>query len=105
MYHIAQYRVFGQLKSKTKIFLGLSVYPSMNYLLIFMTALVAFTWGMLFAFYLIFVRTATRLSRLLSRFTGDDVSMEEVYQTFKNIIDKAYEDLKNGKNEDSDEVS
>jgi len=31
--------------------------------------------------------------------------MDEVYQTLKNIIDKAYEDLKNGKNENSDEVS
>jgi hypothetical protein len=70
----------------------------MNYLLISMTALVAFTWGMLFAFYLIFVRTATRLSRLLSSVTGEDVSMDEVYQTLKNIIDKAYEDMKNDKN-------
>ncbi len=77
----------------------------MNYLLIFMTALVAFTWGMLFAFYLIFVRTATRLSRLLSRFTGKEVSIEEVYQTIKNIIDKAYEDLRKEKNENTDEVS
>jgi len=70
-----------------------------------MTALVAFTWGMLFAFYLIFVRTATRLSRLLSRFTGKEVSIEEVYQTIKNIIDKAYEDLRKEKNENTDEVS
>ena len=77
----------------------------MNYLLIFMTALVAFTWGMLFAFYLIFVRTATRLSRLLSRITGKEVSIEEVYQTIKNMIDKAYEDLKKEKNENTDEVS
>jgi len=70
-----------------------------------MTALVAFTWGMLFAFYLIFVRTATRLSRLLSRFTGKEVSIEEVYQTIKNIIDKAYGDLRKEKNENTDEVS
>ncbi|KAA0002330.1 MAG: hypothetical protein FE048_04010 [Thermoplasmata archaeon] len=77
----------------------------MNYLLIIMTALVAFTWGMLFAFYLIFVRTATRLSRLLSRITGKEVSIEEVYQTIKNIIDKAYEDLKKEKNENTDEIS
>ena len=70
-----------------------------------MTALVAFTWGMLFAFYLIFVRTATRLSRLLSRITGKEVSIEEVYQTIKNMIDKAYEDLKKEKNENTDEIS
>jgi len=96
---------FWAIENKTKIFLALTVYLSMNYLIIVMTALVAFTWGMLFAFYLIFVRTATRLSRLLSRLTGEEVSMDEVYQTLKNIIDKAYEDLKNGKNENSDEVS
>ena len=71
----------------------------MNYLLILMTALVAFTWGMLFAFWLIFARTASRLAKLLEKATGKDVGIEEVYQTLKNIIDKAYEELKRGENE------
>jgi len=64
-----------------------------------MTALVAFTWGMLFAFWLIFARTASRLAKLLEKATGKDVGIEEVYQTLKNIIDKAYEELKRGENE------
>jgi len=67
-----------------------------------MTALVAFTWGMLFAFWLIFARTASRLAKLLERATGKDVGIEEVYQTLKNIIDKAYEELKRRENEDKD---
>lgn len=71
----------------------------MNYLLILMTALVAFTWGMLFAFWLIFIRTATRLANLLKKVTGKDVNMEEIYQTIKNIVDKAYEEMKEKKNE------
>ncbi len=77
----------------------------MDYLLFFMTGLVAFIWGMLFAFYLIFVRTATRVSRLLTRITGKDVSIDEVYQTLQNMIDKAYEDLKKEKNENTNEIS
>jgi len=72
----------------------------MNYLLILMTALVAFTWGMLFAFWLIFVRTANRLAGLLKKATGKDVNMEEIYQTIKNIVDKAYEETREKKNED-----
>ncbi len=77
----------------------------MDYLLFFMTGLVAFIWAMLFAFYLIFVRTATRVSRLLTRITGKDVSIDEVYQTLQNMIDKAYEDLKKEKNENTNEIS
>ena len=64
-----------------------------------MAFLTAFTWGMLFAFWLIFARTASRLAKLLEKFTGKNVSMEEIYQTIKNIIDKAYEELKEEKNE------
>lgn len=71
----------------------------MNYLLLLMTALVAFTWGMLFAFWLIFARTASRLAKLLEKATGKDVEVEEIYQTLKNIIDKAYEELKGQENE------
>ncbi len=71
----------------------------MNYLLLLMTALVAFTWGMLFAFWLIFARTASRLAKLLERATGRNVDIEEIYQTLKNIIDKAYEELKEKENE------
>ena len=70
----------------------------MNYLLILMTALVAFTWGMLFAFWLIFARTASRLAKLLERMTGKEVSIEEIYQTIKNIIDKAYDEMKENEN-------
>ena len=77
----------------------------MNYLLLVMTGLVAFTWGMLFAFYLIFVRTATRVSRLLTRITAKDVSIDEVYQTLQHMIDKAYEDLQKEKNEITNETS
>lgn len=66
----------------------------MNYALLVLTALVTFTWGMLLAFYLIFVHTATKLSHLLSRMTGEDVDIDEAYQTIKNIVDRAYEDLK-----------
>jgi len=73
----------------------------MNYLLLLLTALLAFTWGMLFAFWLIFARTAHRLASLLSSITGKEVSLEEVYQTLKNIIDKAYEEMRREKNENS----
>ncbi len=71
----------------------------MNYLLLLLTALVAFAYGMLFAFWLIFARTASRLASLLEKVTGKEVSLEEVYQTFKNIIDKAYEEMVREKNE------
>lgn len=71
----------------------------MNYLLLLMTALVSFTWGMLFAFWLIFARTASRLASLLAEITNKEVSLEEVYQTLKNIIDKAYEEMKREKDE------
>ena len=71
----------------------------MNYLLLVMAALTFFTWGMLFAFWLIFARTASRLAKLLEKITGRKVDIEEVYQTIKNIIDKAYEELKEEKDE------
>ncbi|RLF43770.1 MAG: hypothetical protein DRN29_09550 [Thermoplasmata archaeon] len=73
----------------------------MNYLLLLLTALLAFAYGMLFAFWLIFARTASRLSILLSRVTGKNVSLEELYQTLKNIIDKAYEEMKREENENT----
>ncbi len=73
----------------------------MNYTLLTLTALLAFTWGMLFAFWLIFARTASRLASLLSKITGKEVTLEEVYQTLKNIIDRAYEEMKRGENENS----
>jgi len=76
-------------------------YTTMNYLLLLLTALLAFTWGMLFAFWLIFARTANRLASLLSRVTGKEVSLDEVYQTIKNIIDKAYEEMKREENENT----
>ncbi|HHO57008.1 MAG TPA: hypothetical protein ENJ70_00465 [Thermoplasmatales archaeon] len=71
----------------------------MDYALIFVTALMAFSWGMLFAFWLIFARTASRVASLLSRITGKEVTLEEVYQTLKNIIDKAYEEMRREENE------
>jgi hypothetical protein len=73
----------------------------MNYLLLLLTALLAFAYGMLFAFWLIFARTASRLASLLTRVTGKDVTLEEVYQTLKNIIDKAYEEMRREENENS----
>ena len=73
----------------------------MNYLLLFLTALLAFAYGMLFAFWLIFARTASRLASLLSSVTGKEVTLEEVYQTLKNIIDKAYEEMKREENENT----
>jgi len=73
----------------------------MNYLLLLLTALLAFAYGMLFAFWLIFARTASRLASLLSSVTGKEVTLEEVYQTLKNIIDKAYEEMKREENENT----
>ncbi len=73
----------------------------MDYPLILVTALMAFSWGMLFAFWLIFARTASRIASLLSRITGKEVTLEEVYQTLKNIIDKAYQEMKREENENS----
>ncbi|MCD6512427.1 MAG: hypothetical protein J7K61_02350 [Thermoplasmata archaeon] len=70
----------------------------MNYLLIAMTALVAFTWGMLFAFWLIFARTASRIAKLLEKTTGKEINMEEFFQMIENIIDRAYEEMKRNEN-------
>ncbi|MBC7128176.1 MAG: hypothetical protein H5T45_00375 [Thermoplasmatales archaeon] len=71
----------------------------MNYLLLLLTALLAFTWGMLFAFWLIFARTASKLSYLIEEISKGELKLEEVYQLIKNVIDKAYEEIKKGKNE------
>lgn len=70
----------------------------MNYILIAMTALVAFTWGMLFAFWLIFARTASRIAKLLEKTTGKEINMEEFFQMIENIIDRAYEEMKKNEN-------
>jgi len=71
----------------------------MNYLLLLLTALLAFTWGMVFAFWLIFARTASKLSSLIEEISKGELKLEEVYQLIKNVIDKAYEEIKKGKNE------
>ncbi|MEM1514297.1 MAG: hypothetical protein QXE46_01220 [Candidatus Thermoplasmatota archaeon] len=71
----------------------------MNYLLLLLTALLAFTWGMLFAFWLIFARTASKLSSLIEEISKGELNLEEVYQLVKNAIDKAYEEIKKGKDE------
>ena len=63
-----------------------------------MTALVAFTWGMLFAFWLIFARTASRIAKLLEKTTGKEINMEEFFQMIENIIDRAYEEMKKNEN-------
>jgi hypothetical protein len=73
----------------------------MNYLLLIMAILFAFAYGMLFALWLIFARTASRLARLLEQFTGESVNLEQAYQTLKNILDKAYEELNREQNENS----
>lgn len=73
----------------------------MDYLLLLLTALVAFAYGMLFALWLIFARTASRLAHLLEEYTGRCLSLEEVYQTLKTILDKAYEELEREHHENS----
>lgn len=73
----------------------------MNYLLLTLAILVAFAYGMLFALWLIFARTASRVARMLERFTGKAVSLEEVYQTLKNILDAAYEEMQREEHENS----
>ncbi|MBC7080716.1 MAG: hypothetical protein H5T44_00455 [Thermoplasmatales archaeon] len=71
----------------------------MNYTLLLLTALLAFTWGMLFAFWLVFARTAKKLSRLIEEISKGQLTLEETYQLVKRIIDKAYEEIKKDKNE------
>jgi len=66
----------------------------MNYALLFLTGLIAFTWGMIFAFYLIFVRASLRLSHVLSKILGKDISIEEVFEILGQILDQAYQDMK-----------
>jgi hypothetical protein len=74
----------------------------MNYLLLFLTGLIAFTWGMIFAFYLIFVRASLRISHILSKILGKDISIDEVFETLGRILNQAYQDMKDKEdNEDS----
>ena len=74
----------------------------MNYLLLFLTGLIAFTWGMIFAFYLIFVRASFRISHILSKILGKDITIDEVFETLGKILDQAYQDMKiKENNEDS----
>ncbi|MFO8133747.1 MAG: hypothetical protein R6U10_07470 [Thermoplasmatota archaeon] len=74
----------------------------MNYTLLLLTALVAFAYGMLFALWLIFARTASRVASLLEEYTGRCLSLEEVYQTLKTILDKAYAELEKENHEDTE---
>jgi hypothetical protein len=74
----------------------------MNYLLLVLAILVSFSWGMLFALWLIFARTGKRLAKMLERLTGKSVTLEEVYTTLKNILDKAYMELQNEEMENSE---
>ncbi len=74
----------------------------MNYALLLLTALVAFAYGMLFALWLIFARTASRVASLLEEYTGRCLSLEEVYQTLKTILDKAYAELEAENHEDTE---
>ncbi len=71
----------------------------MNYTLLLLAVLLAFTWGMLFAFWLIFARTARRLSYFIKEISKEELTLEETYQLIKKIIDKAYEEIKKGKDE------
>ncbi len=66
----------------------------MNYLLLFLTGVIAFTWGMIFAFYLIFVRASLRISHILSKILGKDISIDEVFETLGHILDQVYQDMK-----------
>ncbi|MGC9307691.1 MAG: hypothetical protein ACP5FL_02815 [Thermoplasmatota archaeon] len=74
----------------------------MNYTLLLLTALVAFAYGMLFALWLIFARTASRVAALLEEYTGRCLNLEEVYQTLKTILDKAYAELEKEHHEDTE---
>ena len=76
----------------------------MNYTLLLLTALVAFAYGMLFALWLIFARTASRVANLLEEYTGRCLNLEEVYQTLKTVLDKAYAELEKENNEDTETV-
>jgi len=49
---------------------------------------------MIFAFYLIFVRASLRLSHVLSKILGKDISIEEVFEILGQILDQAYQDMK-----------
>lgn len=74
----------------------------MDYLLVFLTGLIAFTWCMIFAFYLVSVRASMGISHILSQILGKDISMDEVLATLGRIIDQAYQDMKAKEdNEDS----
>jgi len=74
----------------------------MNYLLLFLTGVISFTWGMIFAFYLIFVRTSLRISHILSKILCKDISIDEVFETLGRILNQAYQDMKDKEdNEDS----
>lgn len=73
----------------------------MDYLLLVLMALVAFAYGMLFALWLIFARTASRMATLLEQYTGRCLKLEEVYQTVKTILDKAYEEMERGQHENA----
>ena len=52
----------------------------MDYILLALMGLVAFAYGMLFALWLIFARTASRMATLLEQYTGHCLNLEEVYQ-------------------------
>ena len=73
----------------------------MDYLLLVLMSLVAFAYGMLFALWLIFARTASRMATLLEQYTGRCLKLEEVYKTVKTILEKAYEEMERGQHENA----
>ena len=73
----------------------------MDYILLALMGLVAFAYGMLFALWLIFARTASRMATLLEQYTGHCINLEEVYQTVQTILDKAYAELERGQHENA----
>ncbi len=66
----------------------------MNYLLLFLTVLIAFTRGMIFVFYLIFVRVSLRISHILSKILGKYRRMDKVFGTLGKIPDQVYQEIK-----------
>lgn len=57
---------------------------------------------MLLALWLIFARAGRRIAKIFEQITGENVSIDEACSTLKNILDKAYDEMKRDKNETSE---
>jgi len=66
----------------------------MNYFLLFLTGLIAFTWGIVFAFYLIFVCASLRIFHILAPILCEDISKKKACETLNQIINQPYQFMK-----------